>query len=301
MPLLDVVQDVCAVVGVERPSSIFSNINNVRTQQELLACANEVAQRLAYDFREWGLLKLPFVMTGDGTTTAYNLPANFKRLLLTADVWRSSTPVVPMRFIPDLNEWTNRRMRAWSDTRGEWTMYGGQIHLAPPLAGPKPGAPDWTNGTAYAVGVKLHDAQGDTYWQAAVAHVSGAGTFAADRSAHPTYWTSIAPIVIAAETATTLYLDRNCIALSPPATGNGSRFTADTDTFRLDERLFKLGMIWTWKASKGSPYAEDMATFGDALAMLAGPDAPAPIIIGSAPMSAAINASIALPWPVPTP
>ena len=26
-------------------------------------------------------------------------------------------------------------------------------------------------------------------------------------------------------------------------------------------------MIWQWKAQKGSPYAEDMGTYGDALAM----------------------------------
>lgn len=38
-------------------------------------------------------------------------------------------------------------------------------------------------------------------------------------------------------------------------------FDADTDTFRLDERLLKLGLIWYWKAAKGQAYAEDMATF----------------------------------------
>lgn len=38
-------------------------------------------------------------------------------------------------------------------------------------------------------------------------------------------------------------------------------FTADDDSFLLDERLLKLGIIWQWKASKGYPYAEDMANY----------------------------------------
>ena len=38
-------------------------------------------------------------------------------------------------------------------------------------------------------------------------------------------------------------------------------FTADSDTFRLDEELLKLGIVWQWKASKGYPYAEDMANY----------------------------------------
>lgn len=49
-----------------------------------------------------------------------------------------------------------------------------------------------------------------------------------------------------------------------PATGdNKTEFTADTDTFRLSERLLRLGMIWQWKANKGQQYAEDMATYED--------------------------------------
>lgn len=38
-------------------------------------------------------------------------------------------------------------------------------------------------------------------------------------------------------------------------------FTTDTDTFRLDERLLKLGMMWRWKADKGIPYAEHLEDY----------------------------------------
>jgi hypothetical protein len=39
-------------------------------------------------------------------------------------------------------------------------------------------------------------------------------------------------------------------------------------------------MIWQWKAQKGSAYAEDMGTYGDALTYAMGHDSPAPIIVG---------------------
>jgi DNA-binding IclR family transcriptional regulator len=53
MTLLSVVKDVCAVVGVLVPTSVFSNITTNRTMQEMLALANEMAQRIAYDTRDW--------------------------------------------------------------------------------------------------------------------------------------------------------------------------------------------------------------------------------------------------------
>ena len=57
-------------------------------------------------------------------------------------------------------------------------------------------------------------------------------------------------------------------------------------------------MIWQWKAQKGSPYAEDMGTYGDALTNAMGHDSPAPIIIGRRPISA--NARYAYPFDAPT-
>jgi hypothetical protein len=89
------------------------------------------------------------------------------------------------------------------------------------------------------------------------------------------------------------YLQRNCITLA--SGGYGDRFMADGDSFRLDERLLKLGMIWQWKALKGSPYAEDMGTYSDAIANAMGHDKPAPIIIGRMPISS--TARISGSWP----
>lgn len=256
MSLITVVRDVCAVVGIALPSSIFAGLSSSRTQQELLACANEMAQRIAYDNRDWTVLRAQATFTGDALapdpdgnvfgTTAFQLPANYKRMLLTADVWRSTSTQQPMTFIPDTNEWMRRRLANESESWGEWTMLGGKMHIWPPMAGPIDGAP--------------------------------------------------------AVKATFAYLDKNCIMMGEdpsPLSLYNDKFTTDADMFRLDERLLKLGMIAQWKAQKGAPYSEDLATFGDALTTAMGKDSPSPILIQRRPSS--WNARIAYPGQVSGP
>jgi hypothetical protein len=217
MTLLSVTKDVCAAVGVAIPQSIFTNLSGNRTMQEMLALANEMAQRIAYDNREWQKLKKTKTYIGDGVTTAFDLPANFKRMLLTSSIWRSTCTEHPMIFIADTDEWVQRRNSPGLEhSYGEWTIIGDQIHIFPALA------------------------------------VDEAMYFA--------------------------FLDKNCIGLA--SGGYGDSFQNDGDVYALDERLFKLGMIWQWKQNKGGAYAEDLGTYGDAMARLAGADSPAPILLG---------------------
>jgi hypothetical protein len=69
----------------------------------------------------------------------------------------------------------------------------------------------------------------------------------------------IMPALAAADTAKFYYMSSYSVM---PASGtNKARFTLDTDTFLLNERLLRLGIIWQWKANKGLPYAEDLANF----------------------------------------
>jgi len=263
MTLLSVVRDVCASVGVTLPQSVFSNITGNRTMQEMVSLANEMAQRIAYDTRDWTALRTTTTLTGDaawtgvplsslpadqiwvGGTTAFNLPANYKRLLLTSNVWRSPSTQTPMRFIPNPEEWLYRRASNASDSAsGEWTIMGGKIHIWPVMYGVKPAIPQ----------PPLPDIP-----------------------------------AVPANTAYFIYLDKNCVTLS--SGGYGDAFMNDLDAFRLDERLLKLAMIYQWKAQKGSSYAEDMSTYGDALAIAMGHDQPAPIYIDRKPISASISAT----------
>lgn len=244
MSILSVVKDVCLAVGVNPLTSLFAASIQPRTQEELLSLANEMAQRIAWDTRDWNvLLKLGVVMGVDGVQTAFALPGDYKRMSLTTQLRRSTSPTLPLMYIPATDDWMRRRMEDTTDARGEWTIFGGQIHIAPALA--------------------------------------------------------------FGETVQFVYLEKDCVQTVPlppavpepvPFPQSGEVFKNDDDVFRLPERLLKLGMIWQWKANKGSPYAEDMGTYTDALMMAMGADKPAAIYVDRAPISHA--AQVALPWPV---
>jgi hypothetical protein len=224
--LLTVVNDVCAAVGVPQVTSVFSGLGDNRTMAEMLNVANEMAERIATDNRDWTVLRKSVTLIGDGVKEAFDLPADFRRMQTTGHVWRSTSTIQPMRFIPDTDEWLQRRAANYLDGRGEWTIYGGQIHIQ---------------------------------------QIMGVGV-----------------------SARFTYLDRNSIV---HGAGVAERFTADGDTFRPPERILKLGMLWLWKQLKGSPYAEDMGTWSDAMALAMGSDSPAPIILGRSPISQAVPAS----------
>ena len=133
MTVTSVVKDVCAAVGVAIPQSLFTNITGNRTMQEMLSLANEMALRIAYDTRDWVKLRKVQTLTGDGTTASFPLPADFKRMLLTTNVWRSTSTMHSMRFVPDLDEWLNRRARAIYSPYGEWTIIGTQLYISPTM------------------------------------------------------------------------------------------------------------------------------------------------------------------------
>jgi hypothetical protein len=264
-----------------------------------------MAQRIAGDSREWQRLIARQVFSGDGIITppsqviagteAFPMPANYKRMLVDGNVWRSTSAIQPMMFISSADEWLHRRARGYNYAWGEWMLQGGNMHIWPIMAAHTSRA--WQAGRHYKVGDLAVDMDVGTVpyqlvWQVATAHTSGT-TFAGDRLANPSLWVLPAQDVDAV-TATFNYIDKNCVTLA--SGGFGDAFMADTDSFRLDERLLKLGMIWQWKALKGSPYAEDMATFMDALTRASGADKPAPILIHRLPSSV----MTAYPYPTPT-
>ena len=80
----------------------------------------------------------------------------------------------------------------------------------------------------------------------------------------------IMPALASADTAKYYYITKNIV--DPVSGANKEAFTLDTDTFLLDEKVLRLGIIWQWKANKGLPYAEDMASYEMALAEAVGRD-----------------------------
>lgn len=75
-----------------------------------------------------------------------------------------------------------------------------------------------------------------------------------------------------------------------------ARFTADTDTFRLDDRMFELTLIWHWRESKGLDYAEDMVSAETAISQQISRDKGARIMTQTSRRN--VRAQIAYPWQI---
>ena len=75
-----------------------------------------------------------------------------------------------------------------------------------------------------------------------------------------------------------------------------ARFTADTDTFRLDDRMFELTLIWHWRESKGLDYAEDMVNAETAISQQISRDKGARIMTQTSRRN--VRAQIAYPWQI---
>ena len=71
---------------------------------------------------------------------------------------------------------------------------------------------------------------------------------------------NIASPVLSASEEAKFHYQQNTWAKASDNTRKAA-FDADSDTFMLDERLLKLGLIWQWRELKGLPYAEDMQNY----------------------------------------
>ena len=201
MSLLTVFQQACTSgIALEKPSAVYGS--TTREHVELANIANEMAAMIAAS-HEWQILNKIAVITGDGTTEDFALPADFDRMLDKSQLWSTSleTPLSP---ISDRDDWLELDIKTIDFVINAWIIYAGEIHIKPALS----------------TGVQVK-----YFYQSNLWGLNGA-----------------TPI---------------------------SEFTADTNTFRIDERLLKLGIIWKWREMKGLPYAEDLATYERLLAKLA--------------------------------
>lgn len=75
---------------------------------------------------------------------------------------------------------------------------------------------------------------------------------------------NIEPALASTDSAKFYYVSN--LIVTDEDTSTKSTFDADTDTFRLPERLLTLALIWRWRQRKGFDYAEDMRNYEIALA-----------------------------------
>ncbi|QIG49567.1 hypothetical protein G5V57_18725 [Nordella sp. HKS 07] len=132
MTILTAIQNVSAAIALNRPEAVFSSTE--REHFELQVLANTAGLYIAKDY-EWQALRVVGTLTGDGTKTAFDLPADYDRMLKEAE-FRSSRYITALTHIIDSDHWLDMEIRQFNQIAGMWTLHGGQIHIRPaPAAG----------------------------------------------------------------------------------------------------------------------------------------------------------------------
>ena len=130
MSILDVIKEVCPVIGLKVPDAVFSSTE--REHVELKALANKMAKRIAFDSgHDWTELKQIAALAGDGLKQAFDLPPDYKRMLKKARLWPSDQPFAPMVHYPDTDEWLAMNITHFSTVTGHWTMMGEKLLVLP--------------------------------------------------------------------------------------------------------------------------------------------------------------------------
>jgi hypothetical protein len=133
MTVLSIVQQACPVIGLAVPTALFGQTDD--TSVQLQGAINEVASMVAFDSgHDWVKLTATATITGDGASTAFNMPSDYRRMLKKARLWPSSSPFAPYTHYPDPDVWLGIQVQLWTPVIGAWTIIGSQINILPTLA-----------------------------------------------------------------------------------------------------------------------------------------------------------------------
>jgi len=128
MTVLKVIQDVCTKIGLDVPQAVFSSTE--REHMELAALANEMAERIA-EASDWQKLTVEQRYIGDAVEEAFDLPADYDRMITNGNVWNSRTnnPVDPLTH----NAWLGREVRGF-DVYSAYLLLEDQMRIRPIMA-----------------------------------------------------------------------------------------------------------------------------------------------------------------------
>jgi hypothetical protein len=128
MTILSALQSTAIRCVGEKPNSIFSATSGIAL--ELSDIVNEAAKDIlrAHD---WTMLQALQSSTGDGTTQAFALPADFDRWPKLVSIFTTQWPGVPYQRARDLDEWYFNRKFVFAGVPGWWLVQAGKLNIYP--------------------------------------------------------------------------------------------------------------------------------------------------------------------------
>jgi len=130
MTLLSIIQDSSVEIGIARPTQIIADTS--RTSQDAQAVIKRCVDMIL-ESHDWQALKAINTYTGDDVTEAFDLPADYHRMLKDASVWTSRYKWA-VNHVVDSDTWLELLTLPYTQVTGSWTIYGGQFHLMATMA-----------------------------------------------------------------------------------------------------------------------------------------------------------------------
>lgn len=132
MSVLDAIRDAGSIIGAEIPEAVFGSEDE--TAMEFAAIAREAADYIA-GLAEWQAITTLHQITGDGLTTEFALPSDYRRMKKEGKL-RSSAFDGPLCQIRSHDEWLRVILQNITTVLPVWTLLGGALHFHPaPAAG----------------------------------------------------------------------------------------------------------------------------------------------------------------------
>lgn len=128
MAILSAMQSAAVRLLGQKPGTFFGSTNTFEI--EISDLVNEVATDIA-KYQDWQGLTRFATISGDGTTTDFALPADYDRMLKTAEIQDVTTWAWGYRRVLDLNAYTYLVNSGWGPFPGIWAVFGDQLHFTP--------------------------------------------------------------------------------------------------------------------------------------------------------------------------
>ena len=129
MTLLSVVQNAAIRCLGKKPSTVFSANDTESLQFQYLA--NEVARDIAKS-QDWQALIQVHLITGDGETKAFPMPADYDRMLVDGALYDALNWAWGYKRIVNPSDWLQYEIYDWQlIVPGAWTILGGEFKFVP--------------------------------------------------------------------------------------------------------------------------------------------------------------------------
>lgn len=131
MAFLAVAQSAAIRLIGKKPATFFSSQN--KFEMEIIDLANEVVSDMV-KYADWRRLITLQQMMGDGATFGFDLPSDYDRMPINAEVSRANWYTWGYVDAPSLNVWMDLVNGLSTPNPGYWIMLGGQVQFRPAVS-----------------------------------------------------------------------------------------------------------------------------------------------------------------------